>query len=154
MSKSWTTRPPRTGESQSAYTFVDRKTFEEHRDNGGFIEWAEFLGHLYGSPLPQNPPGTDVVLEIDLQGAAQVKARFPGAVLVLLLPPSAEEQAHRLRARGDDEQEVIRRIERGREEERIGRELTSHVVVNDDVERAVGEIADILEGHRDRLDRR
>jgi len=89
-----------------------------------------------------------VLLEIDLQGAAQVKRRHPEAVIVLLLPPSPEVQAARLRQRGDDEDEVARRLKLGVEEERVGRELTSHVVVNDDLDRAVGEVEGILAAHR------
>jgi guanylate kinase len=87
-------------------------------------------------------------LEIDLQGAAQVRERHPEALIVLLLPPSPEVQAERLRRRGDDETEVARRLEIGAREERVGRALTPFVVVNDDVDQAVAEVADIVEAHR------
>jgi len=153
LSKSWTTRKRRPGESEDAYVFVDRRRFEECREQGGFLEWAEFLGNLYGTPLPQVPPGKDLVLEIDLQGVEQVKARYPDAVVVLLLPPSPQVQADRLRARGDDEQEVARRIDKGAEEERVGRSLTPHVVVNDDLDRALSQLAAILETQRKLSDR-
>ena len=89
-----------------------------------------------------------MLLEIDLQGAQQVKHRHPDALVVLLVPPSREVQAARLRQRGDTEEEVARRIALGAEEERVGRELTPHVVVNDDLDRAVGDVAGILESHR------
>jgi guanylate kinase len=112
------------------------------------LEWAEFLGHLYGTPLPDAPPGRDVVLEIDLQGARQVVARHPDALLVLLVPPSPEIQRQRLRQRGDDPAEVDRRIALGAQEMRLGRELTPFVVVNDEVDRAVSQVADILNLHR------
>jgi guanylate kinase len=148
LSRSWTTRPRRDGEREDAYTFVDRETFEAHRDRGGFLEWAEFLGHLYGTPIPQPPSGKDIVLEIELQGALQVKSKYPDAVLVLLLAPSVEVQAQRLRARGEDEAEVARRLAKGREEERLGREIAAAVVVNDEVNRAVSEIAGILDRYR------
>ena len=115
---------------------------------GGFLEWAEFLGHLYGTPLPDPPPGTDVVLEIDLQGAAQVRRRDPEAVVVLLVPPSVEAQAERLHGRGDDEEAVARRIAKGEEEMRVGRLLTPYVVVNDDLESAVTQVTGILDAHR------
>jgi guanylate kinase len=115
---------------------------------GGFLEWAEFLGHLYGTPLPDAPPDKDVVLEIDLQGAAQVKERHPDALVVLLVPPSPETQRERLRQRGDDAAEVDRRIAVGAEEMRRGKELTPFVVVNDEVDRAVAEVAGILDVHR------
>jgi guanylate kinase len=148
LSRSWTTRPRRPGEAQDAYTFVERERFEELAAADGFLEWAEFLGHLYGTPLPDAPPGRDVVLEIDLQGARQVKKRHPEALVVLLVPPSPEIQRERLRQRGDDPAEVDRRIAIGAEEMRLGRELTPFVVVNDEVDRAVSQVAGILNGYR------
>jgi guanylate kinase len=148
LSRSWTTRPQRPGESDDAYAFVDRTRFEKRVADGGFLEWAEFLGNLYGTPHPEPPPGKDVLLEIDLQGAAQVREKDPDALIVLLLPPSPEIQAERLRRRGDDEAEVARRLERGAREERVGRALTPYVVVNDAVDQAVSEVAGILEAHR------
>jgi len=89
-----------------------------------------------------------VVLEIDLQGARQVKVRHPDALVVLLVPPSPEIQRARLRQRGDDDHEVDRRIALGAEEMRLGRELTPFVVVNDEVDKAVSEVAGILDLHR------
>jgi guanylate kinase len=148
LSRSWTTRARRPGETDEAYEFVDRTRFEMRAADGGFLEWAEFLGNLYGTPHPEPPPGRDVLLEIDLQGAAQVRARDPEALIVLLLPPSPEIQAERLRKRGDDEAEVARRLETGAREEKIGRALTEFVVVNDDVDQAVAEVAGIVEAHR------
>ncbi len=88
LSRSWTTRPRRPGESDDAYRFVDRATFEEHARAGDFFEWAEFLDNLYGTPVPRPPEGFDVLLEIDLQGALQVKSKRPDAILILLLPPN------------------------------------------------------------------
>jgi guanylate kinase len=148
LSRSWTTRARRPGEPEDAYTFVARDAFDAKVRAGGFLEWAEFLGNLYGTPIPDQPTGTDVVLEIDLQGAAQVRAREPGAVVVLLVPPSVEAQAERLRGRGDDEAAVSRRIAKGEEEMRVGRTLTPYVVVNDDLESAVAQVAGILDAHR------
>jgi guanylate kinase len=148
LSRSWTTRARRPGESDDDYEFVDRTRFEKRVADSGFLEWAEFQGQLYGTPHPEPPPGRDVFLEIDLQGAAQVRERHPEALIVLLLPPSPEIQADRLRRRGDDEVEVARRLEIGAREEKIGRALTPFVVVNDDVDRAVAEVAGIVEAHR------
>ena len=148
LSKSWTTRARRPGEAADSYFFVDRPTFEEHGAAGGFLESVEFLGNLYGTPIPDAPASKDVVLEIDLEGAKQVKARHPDALVVLLLPPSVEEQAERLRGRGDLDAEAARRIEKGVEEERLGRALAQHVVVNDDIDRAVAQVAGILDRHR------
>ena len=89
-----------------------------------------------------------MVLEIDLQGARQVRERHPDALVVLLVPPSPEVQRQRLQERGDAAAEVDRRIAKGAEEERLGRELTPFVVVNDEVERAIAEVAGILDFHR------
>ncbi len=98
--------------------------------------------------MPEPPPGRDVLLEIDLQGAQQVRQRDPDALVILLVPPSSEVQEARLRLRGDSEDEVARRLVVGAEEERVGREMTPHVVVNDDLDRAVGEVAGIIKGRR------
>ncbi|MEI8050814.1 MAG: guanylate kinase [Actinomycetes bacterium] len=144
LSRSWTTRPPRVGEDPEAYVFVDRPTFQAHADKGGFLEFAEFLDHLYGTPVPDPPDGRDVLLEIDLEGARQVSERRPHARVVLLVPPSEEVQAERLRGRGDDEAHVERRVEKGREEIAEGRRLAHHEVVNDDLEQAVVRVLDIL----------
>src|SRR5439155_25285856 len=93
LSRSWTTRAQRPGEPDDAYVFVDRATFERHVAAEGFLEWAEFLGNLYGTPVPSTvPAGTDLVLEIELQGARQVRALDPSSLCVFLLPPSREEQ--------------------------------------------------------------
>lgn len=150
LSRSWTTRPRRPGEPEDAYRFVDRDTFLAHLENGGFLEWNVFDAnqHLYGTPTPDPPPGGDVVLEIDLNGARQVKERMGDAVVILVEPPSREELERRLRARGDDNQQVARRLELAERELREGRTLADHVVVNDDVARAVEELIDILHRYR------
>jgi guanylate kinase len=147
-SRSWTTRAQRPGEPDDAYHFVDRATFERKRAEGGFLESAEYLGNLYGTPIPDPPPGRDVVLVIEVQGARQVLERVPGAVMVLIVPPSRGHQRDRLEGRGDTPEHVARRIAKAEEEEAIGRTLAHHLVVNDDLDRAVGEVASILAGHR------
>jgi guanylate kinase len=144
LSRSWTTRARRPGEPEDAYDFVDRATFEAHAAAGGFVEWAEFLGNLYGTPVPDVHADRDVLLEIDLQGARQVRQLRPDATLVLLLPPSPDVQADRLRRRGDDEAHVARRLAEGAEEERAGRLIADHVVVNDTVAQATADVASIL----------
>ena len=150
LSRSWTTRPRRVGEASDAYTFVDRDAFVSRVKAGGFVEFTEFqgTGHLYGTPTLDPPPGRDAILEIELDGARQIKARHPGAKLILIVPPSREAQAARLRARGDNEDHVARRVELGAEEERKGRAMADAVVVNDDVERAADEVAGILARYR------
>jgi guanylate kinase len=151
LSRSWTTRPRRPGEREDAYTFVDREEFILHAKAGGFLEWATVLGEYYGTPIPEAPPGHDVVLEIDVQGAEQVLARgVDDVVCVLLVPPSRDEQEARLRGRGDSEEHVLRRLELGQRELELGREIADAVVVNDDIDRAADELAAIVESGRQR----
>jgi guanylate kinase len=150
LSRSWTTRAQRPGEPDDAYVFVTREQFETHRAELGFHEWAEFLGNLYGTPIVEPPPGQDVVLEIEVQGAAQIKRADPDALLVLVVPPSPEEQERRLRGRGDPDDVVQRRLAKANEETAAGRALGAVEVVNDDLDRAVGEILDIIGSARER----
>jgi guanylate kinase len=150
LSRSWTTRPRRPGEPEDAYTFVDRETFLARVAAGGFVEYTEFPGngHLYGTPTLHPPPGRDVLLEIEVNGAQQVKARHPDAVIVMVVAPSQEVQEARLRARGDDEPHIAQRLAISREEARIGREIADAVVVNDEVDRAAQAVAGILKRYR------
>ena len=148
LSRSWTTRPRRTGEPDDAYVFVDEPTFDAHLGAGGFLEWAQVFGHRYGTPWPEPPEDHDVLLEIDVQGAAQVRAKHPEAVVVFIEAPSRQAQEERLRRRGDREDVIARRLAAAPEEERTGRALADYVVVNDDLNRAVDEVAAILESRR------
>ncbi len=109
------------------------------------MEWAEFNGNLYGTPVPELPPGTDLLLEIEVQGAKQVLSKDPGAVVILVTAPSWEAVAERMRGRGDPEEQIARRIEIGRREEAEAREIADRVVVNDDLDRTVAELAAIIE---------
>ena len=149
LSRSWTTRDARPGERErGAYVFVDRRTFEEAVAQGGFFEWAEFLDYLMGTPIPDPPPGADVLLEIDVQGAEQVLAQRPDATVILLLPPSPEVQAERLAARGDDEAHIRRRVELGRSEVERGAKIAAHTVINDDLGRALADLTAIVDRTR------
>jgi guanylate kinase len=150
LSRSWTTRGQRPGERDDAYVFTTRDAFEDRIASGGFLEWTDFLGNYYGTPLPEPTPGTDTVLEIEVDGARQVKALHPEATLIFVLPPSREEQARRLRGRGDPDDKVEQRVRKAEEEEPVGRALADHVVVNDDLERTVAEMLEIIEHHRGR----
>jgi guanylate kinase len=150
LSRSWTTRDPRPGESPDAYTFVDRERFEQRIEEGGFLEHAEFLGNLYGTPWPDGTAGRDVVLEIDVQGAAQVLERHPDALVILLEPPSPEAQAERLRGRGDPPETLARRVEVASQELEQGRRLGAVSVVNDELERTVEEVARLIADARRR----
>jgi len=149
LSRSWTTRTQRPGEPDDAYTFVDRDTFFARRDAGGFLEWVELLpDYFMGTPLPDPPPGRDMILEIDIRGAQQVREKYPDAVVILVLPPSRDELERRMRQRGDREEVILARLELGEAEEARGREIADHVIVNDDLERAVEDLAGIVNAHR------
>ncbi len=148
LSRSWTTREQRPGEADDAYVFVTPSEFQNHIDAGGFIEYAEFLGNLYGTPLPDAPDGMDLIYEIDVQGARQVRAVDPAAVLVFLHAPSAEEQEARLRHRGDPEDKVQQRLAKAREEADAGTELGAIPVVNHEIDRTEAELYDIIRSAR------
>lgn len=107
-----------------------------------------FGGHLYGTPNPQPPPGKDIVLEIDIQGARQVRERHPDAVVVLVVAPTREEQERRLRHRGDPDRVIAERIAKADAEEQLGRGIADAVVVNDVLVRAVEEVAGIVDARR------
>jgi len=148
LSRSWTTRDRRPGEAPDAYNFVDRATFETHIENDGFLEWVEFLDYLQGTPVPAPPDGNDVLLEIDVQGAAQIKAMNPDAILIFLDAPSVEEQEVRLRARGDSDERVSQRLETAIAERQAATELGCLVVINDDLESTVTELAGMIDAYR------
>ena len=144
LSRSWTTRAPRPGESPTAYTFVTRADFEARVASGGFLEWAPFLDYLQGTPIPDAPAGRDVVLEIDVQGARQVLETHPEAILIFIEAPSREEQRRRLEARGDPPEKVSQRLAIADAEATAARDLGMHVIVNDDLDRATAAVAELI----------
>jgi len=125
--------PQRPGEADDAYVFVDRDAFEAHRAAGGFFESAEFLENLYGTPHPHGPSGSDVLLEIDVEGARQVLDRRPDATVILLVPPRSRSKRHAWRG-GRRAEHVAARLQRGRAEVEGGQAMTPLVVVNDDLD--------------------
>jgi len=144
LSRSWTTRERRPNEEPDAYKFVTRDEFEAHIDAGGFLEWTTFLGNYYGTPQPAPPAGKDIVLEIEVDGASQVKQQNPHAVLIFVLPPSREEQRQRLTVRGDDERKVDERLRKAEEEEPIGMAIADHVIINQTLERTIADMLDVV----------
>ena len=144
LSRSWTTRPRREGEPEDAYVWVSEEDFRRRVEAGGFLEWAVFFEHLYGTPTPEVPPGNDLVLEIDVQGAVQVRQRDPNAVVVFVLPPSRAEQERRMRERGDGDEHVARRLAKSDGEEEIGRELADLIIVNHDVEGSLAQVQKLI----------
>ena len=148
LSRSWSTRERRPGEREDAYVWRTREEFEAHVAAGGFLEHAEFLGNLYGTPWPEGAEDRDVILEIDVQGAAQVLERVPDCLFILLEPPSAEVQAERLRGRGDPPEQAERRIAVAQAELAEGRRLGAICIVNDDLDRTVAEVERLIEARR------
>jgi guanylate kinase len=149
LSRSWSTRARRPGEAADAYTFVDRDAFEARVAAGGFLEWAPFLDYLQGTPLPDPPPGHDVVLEIDVEGARQVIERYPEALLLFVDAPSREEQRRRLVGRGDAPERVAQRLAIADRESEAADQLGMRRIVNDDLGRALAELESIVAEARD-----
>ncbi|HWC71565.1 MAG TPA: guanylate kinase [Actinomycetota bacterium] len=157
LSVSATTRPARPGEIDGDdYYFVADEGFDRMVRDGEMLEWAEvFHGHRYGTPAGpvemHRVAGRDVVLEIDVEGARQVRERVPDAVTILLEPPSLDELERRLRSRGtESETDIGERLAKA-EWELAQRDRFDHVVVNDDVERASSQVAAIIEASRARF---
>jgi guanylate kinase len=150
LSVSATTRPPRAAEREGEdYDFVSTGRFEQLVDRGEMLEWASVFDHFYGTPAEfveqQREGGRDVILEIDVQGAKQVRERVPDAILILLEPPSMEELARRLRDRGTESEDKIERRMAEAVRALDQRTIFDHVVVNDDLERASSQVAAIIE---------
>ena len=153
FSVSCTTRPPRPGEVDGVhYRFVSEDEFERMVRSGQFLEWAEVFGNRYGTPLGEveeaRARGADVLVEVDVQGARSVRGRVPDAVLVFLQPPSEQELARRLRARGTEAGQAL-----GRRLAEARRELAEaswfdHVVVNDRIEEATEAVLAIIDAAR------
>jgi guanylate kinase len=158
FSVSATTRAPRPGEVDGRhYHFVSRDEFLRMRDAGELIEWAEVHKNFYGTPLANvqraEARGEHLLLDIDVQGARQIRAHVPEAVHVFVLPPSGTVLVERLRARGTEDPERLRqRLLNAEAEIRAAGEF-DHVVVNDDLETAVAELEMVLDGDAGRLRR-
>lgn len=155
---SMTTRQKRPGEVDGVdYFFRTREEFEELIKNGQMLEYAEYVGNYYGTPLTYVnetlDKGIDVFLEIEVQGALQVKKKVPDGVFIFLTPPDLDELKDRLVGRGTDSEEVIRqRIERAKEEIALMREY-DYAVVNDEVHLAAERVKRIIEAEHFRVDR-
>lgn len=153
LSISCTTRKPRPGEEDGKdYFFKTNAEFEEMISQNNFLEYAGYCDHYYGTPkdyvLKKMAEGKDVILEIEVQGALQVKKNNPDAILIFVLPPSMEELKNRLSGRGTESEEVIeKRLARAAEELKL-LERYDYAITNDTVENAVNEIEIISEAER------
>jgi guanylate kinase len=153
-----TTRPPRGGETDGEnYYFVSREQFVAMRDRGGFLEWAEVHGHLYGTPRSAleraRERGRDLVLDIDVQGAGQLKKQLPEAVTIFILPPSRRELEGRLRSRSLDDEAVIERRLREASNEIRNYSAYDYVVVNDRLDQSAEKLKGIIVAERCRKQR-
>lgn len=148
LSRSWTTRDPRPGESPDNYHFKTADEFQRHIDSGGFLEWANFLDYMQGSPIPDPPAGMDVVFEIDVQGAKMVKGLYPASLLIFLDTPNREVQRQRMVGRGDTPERIEQRLQKAEEELARSKELDFVHLINDELERTVDEVLALIAGHR------
>lgn len=159
FSVSFTTRQPRVGEEHGVnYNFVAREEFERMIRDNEFLEYAQYVDNYYGTSLKiieeKLQAGVDVLLDIEVQGAAKVREKCPEAVCIFIIPPSLEELSRRLRKRNTDSEDVIaQRLAKAREE---CRECTKYdyLVVNDNVMSAAQEILSILEAESCRVNKR
>lgn len=158
FSVSATTRTPRAGEKDGRdYDFVSRETFEAMVEKDELVEWAEVHGNLYGTPRRnlEEAMASDryVVLDIDVQGARQIRERTPEAVLVFVFPPSAEELRRRLASRGTEPWEEVRRRLRTAERELEQGGDFDYIIANEELEQAVSRVRTIVEAERHRTSR-
>lgn len=152
-SVSYTTRPPRQGEvNDRDYTFINRKEFKLMVQSGEFLEWAKIHGEFYGTSTDRIQKlvrsGTDVILDIDTQGAQQLKKDYRGGVYIFVLPPSMEILEKRLEKRmANSQEEINKRIKRAVDEIKIYRKY-DYVIINNIFEEAVKELKAIILSHR------
>lgn len=152
-SVSYTTRAPRPGEVDGReYFFVNREIFEEMVAAGDFLEWACVHGNLYGTAknqiIEETAAGADIILEVDVQGAASVRQLLMDSVSIFILPPSYEVLRKRLIARGTDSPEELELRLRNAPEELKQYSSFDYVIINDEVDRAVGQLAAIIYAER------
>jgi guanylate kinase len=148
-SVSLTTRQPRKGETNGVeYLFVSPGEFQRHLEDNDFLEWAQVYGYYYGSlrqPVEQAlRAGKHVLMELDVQGALQVKKALPQAVLIFIMPPSLEELDSRITKRAKDSRQTIERRMQAAPQELQAAKLYDHIIVNDQRERAYSELLRIV----------
>ena len=153
FSTSVTTRPPRKGDVEGeSYEFITREEFIERRDRGELLEWAEVFGNFYGTSrnvlARAKEQGRDLILDIDVQGAAQLKEKLPEAVTIFILPPSREELATRLRNRSSDSDEVRERRLRDAGREVLNYEQYDYILINDEFDESFEQLRGILLAER------
>ena len=145
LSRSWTTRDRRIDDVEDAYVFVTRPEFDTRLDAGGFLEWNEFLGHAYGTPVPEESDARDLLLEIDVAGGRQVLDRVPDALCLFVDAPDDDELRRRLMERGDSRERTEQRIAEAVRERAEADDLGYQRVVNDDLETTIVEVRELVD---------
>ncbi|MFC1676821.1 guanylate kinase [Planctomycetota bacterium] len=151
ISVSVTTRVPADGEVDGVdYWFVSAEKFQEYIDNGSLLEYADVFGNMYGTPKGKVDEvlskGKTVILEIDVQGAKQVKVLYHDAKMIFILPPTHKDLAKRLNHRGRETPEVVeKRINHADDEIAVGWQYYDRMVINEDLEQAVNEVVEIIQ---------
>ncbi|MCI9139745.1 MAG: guanylate kinase [Lachnospiraceae bacterium] len=151
ISISATTRSPREGEKEGReYFFVAKEKFEDMISKGEFMEYAQYVGNYYGTPKKyvedRMKKGKDVILEIEIQGALQIKKNYPDALLLFVVPPSILELKNRLLNRGSETMELIESRLRRAKEEAMGIEEYDYIIVNEELDFSVEELHHVIEG--------
>lgn len=152
LSVSCTTRRPGNAEVNGRdYWFITKEDFERRIADQGFIEYADVYGNYYGTPRQPvedaMAAGRPVILEIDVQGGIQVRRQYPEAMMIFIMPPSPDELLRRLegRGRGEDEASKKRRLEAAQKEMEIARKAYDHLVVNDQLDRAIENVVNLIQ---------
>ena len=153
-----TTRPPRGQEVDGVnYYFLSKEQFRAEIENDGFLEWAEIYGHYYGTPkqmvLDRLQKGEHVILDVDIQGAAQIKSNYPNAVLIFLYPPSIEELKRRLYERNTEDEAAINRRLAYIDQELAAVSSYDYVVLNDRLDEACRRVESIINAEEMRVTR-
>lgn len=153
LSVSCTTRAPREGEKNGkSYFFISKETFLKMIDEGGFLEYSNHFENYYGTPRffveQKLEEDKDVILEIDVDGAANVKKQFPDALLLMITPPSREELVRRLKLRGTEDEVLIEQRLKRADYEMSRSNFYDYTVINDDLEQTVENILKIVENRR------
>lgn len=159
LSISATTRRPRSGEADGReYFFVSQEYFQSMVENDALIEYAQYVENFYGTPKDyvekQRAAGKDVILEIEIQGALKIKQRFPEALLLFVMPPSAEELKRRLVSRGTEPLEVIEARLKRAAEEAAGIEAYDYIVINDTIDTCVEELHQLIQAQHNKTSNR
>ena len=156
LSVSMTTRQPRTGEVDGReYFFSTKEEFEKKIEEEGLVEYACYCGNYYGTPrqyvFQQMADGRDVILEIEIQGALKIKERFPEALLLFVMPPSADELKHRLTSRGTETADVIAARLHRAAEEAVGINSYDYILVNDQIDTCVEEMHQLIQAQHNKV---